>query len=113
MPLPLSFGKAEEIARAELKRLVPDADSWEVTDIDLKRDEDPRKWYYLIGLKPGASGAAPNSGSFFTGGFDLKPAAASARPNSDSFFAVMSLSGEVGTIEPDPSPSTSVIFAMA
>ena len=27
MPLPLSFGKAEEIARAELKKLVPDADS--------------------------------------------------------------------------------------
>jgi hypothetical protein len=102
MPLPLSFGKAEEIARAELKKLVPDADSWEVTDIDLKRSEDPRKWYYLIGLKPGASGVEPNSDSFFTDGYDLKPAGASAKPNSDSFFALMNLSGEVGTIEPDP-----------
>jgi len=93
MPLPLSFGKAEEIARAELKKLVPDADSWEVTDIELKRGEDTRKWYYLIGLKPGASGAAPNPDSFFTDGYDLKPAGAGTRPNSDSFFAVMNLSG--------------------
>jgi hypothetical protein len=84
MPLPLSFGKAEEIARAELKKLVPDAVSWEVTDLELKRDEDQRKWYYVIGLKPGAS---------------------SAKPNPDYFFAVMNLSGEVGTIEPDPNPS--------
>ena len=101
MPLPLSFGKAEEIARAELKKLVPEADSWEVTDIELKRDDDPRKWYYLIGLKPGASGAAPNSESFFTDGFDLKPAGTGAMPNSDSFFAVMNLAGEIGAIEPD------------
>lgn len=81
MPLPLSFGKAEEIARTELKKLGPDAVSWEVTDIWLKRYEDQQKWYYVIGLKPGAS---------------------SAEPNRDSFFAVMNLSGEVGTIESNP-----------
>ena len=102
MPLPLSFGKAEEIARAELKKLVPDAGSWEVTDIELKRNEDQRKWYYMIGLKPGRTSAKPNSDSFFVDGFDLKPAVTGVEPNSDSFFAVMNLSGEVGTIEPDP-----------
>ena len=46
MPLPLSFSKAEEIARAELKKLVGDSASWEVTDLQLKRiaNEDQPIW---------------------------------------------------------------------
>jgi len=102
VPLPLSFGKAEEIARAELKELVPDAASWEVTDLELKRGEDQRKWYYVIGLKPGASSAKPNSDSFVADVIGLEPGANSAKPDPDSFVAVMNLSGEVGTIQQDP-----------
>ena len=105
MPLPLSFGKAEGIARAELKKLVPDAVSWEVTDLELKRDEDQRKWYYVIGLKPGASSVEQISDSFSADVIGLKPGASSAKPNPESFFAVMNLSGDVGIIEPDPNPS--------
>ena len=103
MPLPLSFSKAEEIARAELKKLVGDSASWEVTDLQLKRipnddhplwfepsltgtglefqrglKEDQAKWFYLIGMEP-------------TEG--------SSRQKHDSFFAVMNLSGVVGKIE--------------
>jgi hypothetical protein len=103
MPLPLSFSKAEEIARAELKKLVGDSASWEVTELQLKRipnddqpiwsdpsltgtglesqrslNEDQAKWFYLIGMEP-------------TEG--------SSRQKHDSFFAVMNLSGVVGKIE--------------
>jgi hypothetical protein len=103
MPLPLSFSKAEEIARAELNKLVGDSASWEVTDLQLKRipnedqpiwttpslegtgleferglNGDQAKWFYLIGMEP-------------TEG--------SSRQKHDSFFAVMNLSGGVGKIE--------------
>ncbi len=103
MPLPLSFSKAEEIARAELKKLVGDSASWEVTDLQLKRipsGDQPiwsepsltgtglefqhslngylPKWFYVIGMEP-------------TEG--------SSRQKHDSFFAVMNLSGVVGKIE--------------
>src|SRR5437899_500886 len=37
MPLPLSFAQAEEIARAELKKLVGDTASWEINELQLKR----------------------------------------------------------------------------
>jgi hypothetical protein len=105
IPLPLSFSKAEEIARAELKKLVGDSASWEVTDLQLKRipnddqpiwfepsltgtglefqrslNEDQAKWFYLIGMEP-------------TEG--------TSRQKHDSFFAVMNLSGVVGKIEED------------
>ena len=103
MPLPLSFSKAEQLARAELNKLVADSASWEVTDLQLKRipDEDQpiwttpslagtgleferglngdqAKWFYLIGMEP-------------TEG--------SSRQKHDSFFAVMNLTGVVGKIE--------------
>jgi hypothetical protein len=103
MALPLSFSKAEEIARAELNKLVGDSPSWEVTDLQLKRianEDQPiwttpslegtgleferglngyqAKWFYVIGMKP-------------TDG--------SSRQKHDSFFAVMNLSGVVGKIE--------------
>ncbi len=103
MPLPLSFAKAEEIARAELKKLVDDSASWEVTELQLKRipdedqpiwtipsltgtglefqrshTEDQAKWFYLIGMKPREG---------------------SSRQKHDSFFVAMNLSGAVGIIE--------------
>jgi hypothetical protein len=82
MPLPLSFSKAEEIARAELKKLVGDTASWEVTDLQLKRipNEDQPRWFYVIGMAPGEE---------------------SSPQKHDSFFAVMNLSGVVGKIEED------------
>jgi hypothetical protein len=80
MPLPLSFEKAEEIARAELKKLVGGTASWEVTDLQLKRNpgEDQSRWFYVIGM------ARREEGS---------------QQKHDSFFAVMNLSGVVGKIE--------------
>jgi hypothetical protein len=103
MPLPVSFSKAEEIARAELKKLVSDSASWQVTDLQLKRipnddqpirfepplagtglefqrslHQDQPKWFYVIGMEP-------TEGSSWQ--------------KHDCFFAVMSLSGAVGKIE--------------
>ena len=103
MALPLSFSKAEEIARAELEKLVGDSASWEVTEVQLKRipnedqpiwttpslrgtglefqrslNEDQAKWFYVIGMQPSEG---------------------RSRQKHDSFFAVMNLSGVVGKIE--------------
>ena len=80
LPLPLSFARAQEIARGELQKLVTDATTWEVTEFQLKRISGG-KWYYLIGLAP--RGAVSG-------------------PSSDSFFAAMNLAGDVGLIEPRP-----------
>jgi hypothetical protein len=82
MPLPMSFSKTEEIARAELKKLVGDTASWEVTDLQLKRipGEDQPGWCYVIGMAPREE---------------------SSQQKHDSFFAVMTLSGVVGKIEED------------
>ena len=103
MPLPLSLARAEEIARAELKKLVDDSASWEVTGLQLKRipdyDQpllttpslrgtglefqrslagDQAKWFYLIGMEP-------RQGSL--------------RQKHDYFLVAMNLSGAVGIIE--------------
>jgi hypothetical protein len=82
MPLPLSFSKAEEIARAELKKLVGDTASWEVTDLQLKRipSEGQPRWFYVIGMAPREE---------------------SSPQEHDSFFAVMNLSGVLGKTEED------------
>ncbi len=82
MPLPLNFAKVEEIARAELKKIVGDTASWEVTEFQLKRilfGDQPR-WFYVIGMAPGEKGSLQKH---------------------DSFFAAMNLSGVVGKIEED------------
>ena len=99
MPLPLSFAKAEEIARAELKKLVGDGDtaSWEITELQLKRmpanelqlirlpgNDEPR-WFFLIGMKPTPADQPPSQ----------------LKLEHDSFFVVMNLSGVVGKIEED------------
>jgi hypothetical protein len=103
MPLPLSFAKAEEIARAELKKLVGDSASWEVTDLQLKRipNDDQPLWF-----EPPLTGTglefqhSPNEGQakwiYVVG---MEPTEGSSRQKHDSFFAVMNLSGVVGKIE--------------
>ena len=80
MPLPLSFPKVEEIARAQLNKIVGDSSSWELTDLQLKRipGEDQRAWFYVVGLKPGEE---------------------SLLQAHESFYAVISLAGVVGKIE--------------
>jgi len=124
MPLPLSFSKAEEIARAELNKLVGDSASWEVTDLQLKRipnddqpiwfdpsltgtglefqrslNEDQAKWFYLIGMEPTEGSSRQKHDSFYLIG--MEPTEGSSRQKHDSFFAVMNLSGVVGKIEED------------
>ena len=53
-PLPWTLAKAEEMARAELRKLVVDDSTWEVTELSLQRfrDEIEPKWYYLIKMMP-------------------------------------------------------------
>jgi hypothetical protein len=53
-PLPLTLAKAEQIARVELRKLVGDDLTWEVTELSLQRlrDETEPKWYYLVKLMP-------------------------------------------------------------
>jgi len=51
-PLPLSFAAAEEIARAELRKLVQDEQTWFVRSVSLEHSEvNPQKWHYLVGLR--------------------------------------------------------------
>jgi hypothetical protein len=51
-PLPLSFTSVEDIARAELRKLVKDEPMWAVEGISLARWNDhPQKWNYLIHLR--------------------------------------------------------------
>lgn len=51
-PLPLGWAKVEEIARAELRKLVQDEPNWLVTDFRVSRFEGSPGWYYAITLKP-------------------------------------------------------------
>ena len=53
-PLPFTLAKAEQIARADLRKLVADDSTWEVTDLSLLRfrHETEPKWYYLVKLMP-------------------------------------------------------------
>lgn len=100
MPLPLSFAKAEEIARAELKKLVGDTASWEVTDLQLKRipNEDQPAWFYVIGMAPSEESSQLKHDSYVIG---MAPRQEGSQQKHDSFFAVMNLSGIVGKIEED------------
>jgi len=52
-PLPLSLAKAEEIARDELRKLVSDDATWELTEFNLRclNDQTEPKWYYVVKLK--------------------------------------------------------------
>ena len=63
--LPLSLEKVEQIARGELRKLVSDDSTWEVTEFSLKRlhgDTQP-KWFYVVTLRPfvGTNNAASDS----------------------------------------------------
>ncbi len=94
MPLPLSYSKAEEIARTELKKLAGDPTSWEVTDLQLRRipSEDQPKWFYVVTMEPREQ--------FYMIGSAPRPRASVQR--HDSFIAVMNLSGVGGKIEESP-----------
>jgi hypothetical protein len=52
--LPFTLAKAEQIARAELRKLVSNDSTWEVTEVSLQRlrEEVQPKWYYLIKFMP-------------------------------------------------------------
>ena len=103
MALPLSFSRAEEIARAELNKLIGDSASWEVTDLQLKRIayEDQPIWTTPslegTGLELEGSLSGYQAKWFYVIG--MKPTEGSSRQKHDSFFAVMNLSGVVGKIE--------------
>ena len=122
IPLPLSFSKAEEIARAELKKLVGDTASWEVTDLQLKRianqDQpiwttpslegtglfmDPKEIDKIIPFLEGKGLEFERSLNGYPAKWFyvivMKPTEGSSRQKQDSFFAVMNLSGVVGKIE--------------
>jgi hypothetical protein len=84
-PLPFAFADAEQIARAQLRAVVQDERSWEVSAISLyplmEGLQDPAKWSCSVTLMP-----RPNS----------PPASSAGLVNS--FSVHMSLSGEVGPV---------------
>ena len=53
-PLPLSFVAAEKIARGEIRNLVNDEPTWQVSNLELNRvwGEPPLKWHYVVKFKP-------------------------------------------------------------
>jgi hypothetical protein len=73
------MGKAEELARAELRKLVSDDSAWEVSEFNLRclKDQTEPKWYYVVKLmrKEQDRGVIP-----------------------DSFILPISLSGEFGRV---------------
>ena len=80
--LPLTLARVEQIAREELRKLVADDSTWEVTELSLKRFPQitERRWYYLVKLT------------------------SKDRPSNimtDSFVFPISFSGEVGQIHID------------
>lgn len=54
--LPMSFAKAEQIARAELRKLVSDEPAWEVHSFQLHRLKHTQHWYYSVEFSPPAQG---------------------------------------------------------
>jgi hypothetical protein len=100
-PLPLDFAKAEAIAREELRKLISDDSTWEVTGFHLRsvRDSTPDmnelrlrvsstpKWYFQVELKP-VSGHRPEG----------------AGQRSDSFWVFIDLSGQAGNIQAHKEP---------
>lgn len=101
MPLPLDFAKAEAIARQELRKLVADDSTWELTGFHLcsvrvntADIDDPRpsagstlKWYFQIEMKP-VSAARPEG----------------VGQHSDSFWVFIDLSGQAGKIQAQKAP---------
>ena len=65
--LPLTFAKAEEIARSELRKLVKDDSTWELTELSLRRlaEDDGSKWYYVVKLMPKRRGPGEIPDSFY------------------------------------------------
>ena len=55
-PLPLSFARAERIARTELRKLTSDEPAWEVGSFQLERLKHTQQWYYVVGFHPPAKG---------------------------------------------------------
>lgn len=51
-PLPMSFSKAEQIARRELRKLVKDEPAWEVESFQLHRLKHTPYWYYNVEFRP-------------------------------------------------------------
>jgi len=64
-PLPLGLAQAEEIARRELRKLVANESTWEVTEFDLRRlrHQGNPKWHYAVSLRPALG--RTNAGSDF------------------------------------------------
>jgi len=52
-PLPMTFDKAVQVARGELRKIVGDDSKWEITEINLRHlgGENENKWYYVLQLK--------------------------------------------------------------
>jgi hypothetical protein len=55
-PLPLSFARAERIARTELRKLVSDEPAWWVHSFEVRRLPHTQQWYYVVGIHPPAGG---------------------------------------------------------
>jgi hypothetical protein len=78
-PLPIALTTAEEIARAELRKLVDGESKWQVTDFQISRSGPGANWYLAVTLEP-----------------EVQVVAETLPP--DSFTALLDFSGKPGRI---------------
>ena len=77
-PLPLSFARAEQAARAELRKVVTDEAAWRVRSFQLTHLPNSSSWYYSVNLSPGGKREKKTTG----------------------FTVFIDSTGKAGTIEP-------------
>ncbi len=63
-PLPLSFAKAEQVARAELRKMVRDEPGWYVQRFQLCRLGHTEQWYYSVEFMDSKKHEEPTTGVF-------------------------------------------------
>src|SRR5262245_54031 len=78
--LPLSFARAEQVARAELRKLVTDEPSWRVRSFQLTHLPDSSSWYYSVNLIPSSKREKKTTG--FTVFVDARGKAGTIEPGS-------------------------------
>ena len=51
-PLPIGLAQIQNVAQAELHKLVKNDADWQVSDFQISRFSDGQGWYYTVTLKP-------------------------------------------------------------
>lgn len=106
-PLPIDFGKVETIARKELRKLISDDSTWQVTSFHLRsvpvatpgaNDVQlvvSRKWYFQVEMRP----VSQYQPEVFADPLSHGQPERAAGQHSDSFCVFIDLSGQPGKIK--------------